>query len=43
LLHDGDQRAVVDSMQTRMELYDFMNYHDFEQNLDALFAEGKNK
>lgn len=43
LLHDGDQRAVVDSMQTRMELYDFLNYHDFEQKLDALFAEGKNK
>ncbi len=43
LLHDGDQRAVVDSMQTRMELYDFLNYHDFEQKLDALFAQGKNK
>ncbi|WP_020681546.1 methylisocitrate lyase [Marinobacterium rhizophilum] len=43
LLHDGDQRAVVDSMQTRMELYDFLNYHEFEQKLDALFAEGKNK
>mgnify|MGYP000155924365 FL=1 len=43
LLKDGDQKAVVDSMQTRMELYDFLNYHDFEQKLDALFAEGKNK
>jgi methylisocitrate lyase len=43
ILHDGDQRAVVDSMQTRMELYDFLNYHDFEQKLDALFAQGKNK
>ncbi len=43
LLNDGDQKAVVDSMQTRMELYDFLNYHDFEQKLDALFAEGKNK
>jgi methylisocitrate lyase len=30
-------------MQTRMELYDFLNYHDFEQKLDALFAQGKNK
>jgi len=30
-------------MQTRMELYDFLNYHDFEQKLDALFQEGKNK
>lgn len=43
LLNDGDQKAVVDTMQTRMELYDFLNYHDFEQKLDALFAEGKNK
>jgi methylisocitrate lyase len=43
LLDDGDQKAVVDTMQTRMELYDFLNYHDFEQKLDALFQEGKNK
>jgi methylisocitrate lyase len=28
-------------MQTRDELYDFLNYHDFEQKLDALFAEQK--
>lgn len=43
ILDDGDQKAVVDTMQTRMELYDFLNYHDFEQKLDSLFAEGKNK
>lgn len=43
ILEDGDQRKVVDMMQTRMELYDYLNYHDFEQKLDALFAEGKNK
>ncbi|GAB2589707.1 methylisocitrate lyase [Nitrincola alkalisediminis] len=43
ILNDGDQKAVVDTMQTRMDLYDFLNYHDFEQKLDALFAEGKNK
>ena len=43
LLEEGDQRKVVDIMQTRMELYDYLNYHDFEQKLDALFAEGKNK
>lgn len=35
---DGDQKAVVDSMQTRMDLYDVLNYHDFEQKLDELFA-----
>ena len=43
ILEDGDQRKVVDMMQTRMELYDYLNYHDFEQKLDALFSEGKNK
>ena len=43
LLDDGDQKAVIDSMQTRMELYDFLNYHSYEQKLDALFADNKNK
>ncbi|WP_040260761.1 methylisocitrate lyase [Pseudomonas massiliensis] len=35
---DGTQKNVVDSMQTRMELYDAIGYHDYEQRLDALFA-----
>ncbi|WP_102795428.1 methylisocitrate lyase [Bowmanella denitrificans] len=43
ILNDGDQKAVLDSMQTRMELYDYLGYHDYEQKLDALFAQGKNK
>jgi methylisocitrate lyase len=43
LLTDGDQKAVVDNMQTRMDLYDYLGYHDYEQKLDALFSEGKNK
>lgn len=43
LLEDGHQHNVVDTMQTRMELYDYLGYHDYEQKLDALFAEGKNK
>lgn len=43
LLEEGHQRKVVDIMQTRMDLYDYLNYHDFEQKLDALFSEGKNK
>ena len=37
ILDKGDQKDVVDLMQTRMELYDFLNYHDFEQKLDELF------
>jgi len=43
LLSDGDQIAVVDNMQTRMDLYDYLGYHDYEQKLDSLFSEGKNK
>jgi methylisocitrate lyase len=38
---DGHQKDVVDIMQTRMELYDFLGYHDYEQKLDALFSKGK--
>ena len=41
LLADGTQQAVVDTMQTRMELYDFLAYHDYEEKLDQLFAEEK--
>jgi methylisocitrate lyase len=40
---DGTQKNVVDTMQTRMELYDRINYHQFEQHLDALFAQQKAK
>lgn len=43
ILEKGDQKEVVDLMQTRMELYEFLGYHDFEKKLDALFAVGKNK
>jgi methylisocitrate lyase len=42
LLNDGHQRDVVDSMQTRNELYEFLNYHEYEEKLDALFSEKKN-
>ncbi|ALS97983.1 methylisocitrate lyase [Lacimicrobium alkaliphilum] len=41
ILEQGDQKAVVDSMQTRMELYDYLDYHQYEQKLDQLFAKGK--
>ncbi|PIE43717.1 MAG: methylisocitrate lyase [Gammaproteobacteria bacterium] len=43
ILEKGDQKDVVEMMQTRMELYDYLGYHDYEQKLDYLFAEGKNK
>ena len=38
LLEDGHQRNVIDIMQTRAELYDYLGYHEFEQKLDELFA-----
>ena len=43
VLVKGHQKDVVDSMQTRMELYDYLNYHEYEETLDTLFSEGKNK
>jgi methylisocitrate lyase len=43
LRRDGTQKNVVDTMQTRMELYDVIGYHAFEQKLDALFAGSKKK
>ena len=43
LLEEGDQKKVIDLMQTRMELYDYLGYHDYEEKLDSLFAQGKNK
>jgi len=38
---DGTQKNVVDIMQTRMDLYDHLGYHAFEQKLDALFKQEK--
>ncbi|GLQ74845.1 methylisocitrate lyase [Vibrio penaeicida] len=39
LLHEGNQEALVDQMQTRKELYQHLNYHDYEDKLDELFAD----
>lgn len=38
LLEEGHQRNVIDIMQTRAELYDYLGYHEFEQKLDELYA-----
>ena len=40
---DGTQKNVLDTMQTRAELYDRIDYHSYEQKLDALFAQKKTK
>lgn len=34
---DGTQKNVLDQMQTRNELYEYLNYHEYEQKLDQLF------
>jgi methylisocitrate lyase len=38
LRREGTQKSVLDAMQSRAELYEFLGYHAFEQKLDALFA-----
>ena len=43
LREKGTQEGVVDTMQTRMELYDMLGYHNYEQKMDELFAKGKAK
>ena len=39
----GTQHKSLDIMQTRDELYEYLNYHSFEQKLDELFASKSNK
>jgi len=41
LRRDGTQQNVVDTMQTRTDLYDFLGYHAYERKLDELFASRK--
>ncbi|HYS16232.1 MAG TPA: methylisocitrate lyase, partial [Candidatus Binatia bacterium] len=41
LRRDGTQKPIVAAMQTRAELYDFLDYHAFENKLDTLFSKDK--
>lgn len=41
LVAEGTQQNVVDTMQTRADLYDYLDYHSYEQKLDSLFSEEK--
>ena len=38
LRQEGTQKNVVDIMQSRADLYDYLGYHDYEQKLDELFS-----
>lgn len=40
---DGTQKYVLDTMQTRADLYTYLDYHAYEAKLDELFAAGKSK
>jgi len=40
---DGTQKNVLDRMQSRAELYGYLDYHAYETKMDELFAEGKEK
>ena len=43
LRKEGTQKSVVPSMQTRADLYKYLGYHEYEDKLDSLFAQGKGK
>jgi methylisocitrate lyase len=38
---EGTQKNIIDTLQTRAELYDFLGYHAYEDKLDQLFAQEK--
>ena len=38
---EGTQKHIVDTLQTRAELYDFLGYHAYEDKLDQLFSQNK--
>jgi methylisocitrate lyase len=40
---EGTQKGVIDHMQTREELYDYLDYHTFEEKLDKIFSKEKKR
>ncbi len=43
LRHEGTQKTVVNTMQTRAELYEFLGYHEYERKLDQLLNANREK
>jgi methylisocitrate lyase len=43
IIKDGTQKAVLEKMQTREQLYDVLNYHEYERKLDQLLSQAKEK
>ena len=40
---EGTQKNIIDTLQSRADLYDFLNYHRYEEKLDALFSQSNTK
>ncbi|MEO8000464.1 MAG: methylisocitrate lyase [Arenimonas sp.] len=40
---EGTQKNIIDTLQSRADLYDFLNYHSYEDKLDTLFSQGNTK
>ncbi|WP_024604140.1 MULTISPECIES: methylisocitrate lyase [unclassified Pseudoalteromonas] len=43
ILNEGSQQSQIENMQTRYELYDFLDYHTYENTLDTLFSSKSDK
>ena len=43
ILNKGSQQSEIENMQTRAELYDFLDYHTYENTLDNLFSSKSDK
>jgi len=43
ILNEGSQQSEIENMQTRAELYDFLDYHTYENSLDNLFSSKSDK
>ncbi|HEX9672053.1 MAG TPA: methylisocitrate lyase [Burkholderiales bacterium] len=43
LRRDGTQKGVLELMQSRDELYEFLDYHAYERKLDELYARDRKK
>lgn len=43
ILHEGSQQSQIENMQTRAELYEFLDYHSYENTLDTLFSAKSDK
>lgn len=41
ILNEGSQQSQIENMQTRAELYEFLDYHTYENTLDNLFSAKK--